>query len=527
MLPSRSQRASHAATTCSARRGGWIVATKWIDATGTRRRSINGSRGPRIGLCLVCAILLGALGPVATTSQASPAPQDAPSSIVYLPLALHGTAASELVPPAPAPSATPDTTALPPTTLPTATATPAPSATAEPLPAIELDGDWVRTPHYALLSPSAAVDKRDLGHMMEQFYAQASAYFGAEPAGADRLVGKVFADSASYRAGLAADGITDDLGSSGGYYSPHTKAFYLFVQPSRHYTRMLTMHEAGHRLQNLAGGCSYPGWWTEGEAEHLGMHTWDGRTLHMARQPLISLEDHPKSALDAFRDKGGDVGPIVRGDGGWSYREAWAVVSFLRAAHPAQFDGLRARYCAGEPSAEAWQAVFGAPVSAAMNAAYEAWLVANQQPWRWVWNAFEPWGDRGLHGQADSNALAILKERPAKLEVAIEPISEAMAAGIVVAYYGTEDFVMLRLFADRSLQVIRVTEGFRWQWLKSGSAPEPADGALDRMSATVEGDRLILAMNGEAFFVLDDPRDLAGTFGVNLEGCELRLTVLP
>jgi hypothetical protein len=376
------------------------------------------------------------------------------------------------------------------------------------------------------------VDKQELGRLMEQFYTQATSYFGSEPAivteGGERLVGKIFADQTSYREGLRADGIPGGAGGSGGYFDPGTRTFYLFVQPSRHYTRMLTMHEAGHQLQRLAGGCNYPGWWTEGEAEHLGMHSWDGETLHMSRQPLISLEDHPKSALAAFERKGRDLGYIVRGETGWSYHEAWAVVSFLRDTFPEEFKDLRRRYCSGEKTAEGWRAVFGEPVSAALNDAYAAWLAANQQPWDWIWNAFEPWGARGLHGQAaDTNALAAMKERPDELEIEIEPLSGNLRAGIVVAYYGTSDFVMLRLFADRSLQVIRVSEGFRWDWLHRTTAPEAAPDTLDRMSARVEGERLVLSMNGEEVYVLEDPRDLAGSFGMNLEGCEIRLRILP
>ncbi len=483
---------------------------------------------------------------------ASPAAQDEPpAAVVYLPLTMLDASRADLhVGPAgpgatALPSSAPPTAGPGPTSTPTGIATetpdptvqPSPSAlpspTTKPDPPIEIDGDWVRTPHYALLSPSEAIDKQELGRMMEQFYDQATAYFGAEPEGDERLVGKIFADDASYRAGLAADGIGSGAGGSGGYFDPGTRTFYLFVQPSRHYTRMLTLHEATHQMQRLAGDCSNPGWWTEGEAEHLGMHTWDGETLQLVSQPLISLEDHPRSALEAFQRKGRDVGPIVAGSPDYSYREAWALVSFVRATAPREFRALRARYCAGEASAEAWRAVFGRDVDAALNTGYETWLQANQQPWTWVWNTFEPLGPDGFHGVAmNSNALAAMKERPDALTVEIEPIAGALRAGLAVAYYGPHDFVMVRLYADRRLEIIRVTEGFQWTWLHRATAPEPQAGALDSMSARVEGaeaggdERLVIAMNGQDVFTLDDPRDVAGRFGLNLEGCEMRVRVL-
>ncbi len=335
------------------------------------------------------------------------------------------------------------------------------------------------------------------------------------------MVGKIFADHASYLAGLIEDGILGDLGGSGGYYDPGGRAFYLYVQPSRHYTRMLTMHEATHQLHHRAGSCRSPGWWTEGEAEYLGMHTWDGEELHLARQPLISLEDYPKSALEAFDTKGEDIGYLARGESGWSYREAWALVSYVHAEHPVEAGTLRARYCAGDDAASGWRSAFGASFTAETNASHHAWLVANQQPWQWVWNEFEPLGLDGFHGRSDSNAIAITKARPDDLTIEFEPVSGSLRAGIVVAYHDTSDFVMLRLYADRRLEIIRVKPGWEWEWLLFTTAPEPETGAADRMSASVSDGAIRIAMNGVEVMVLDAPRDLEGRFGLNLEGCEV------
>ena len=489
--------------------------------------------GPRVILILLLPVLVLTSLP-AKPAASAPAQQDDSSSVVFLPLTLSDAARSDLEPGVPLPSATPaeptaSVTAPPPTASPTPTLGP----TAIPEPPIEIEGDWVRTPHYELLSPSTSIDKRDLGLMMEQFYTQATGYFEAEPEGVgtgegeSRLVGKIFADNASYLAGLRADGIGADLGGSGGYYDPGGKIFYLFVQPSRHYTRMLTMHEAAHQLQHLAGGCRNPGWWTEGEADHLGMHTWDGKTLHMKLQPLISLEDHPESALEAFSSKGRDIGYITRGERGWSYREAWGVVSFLNDKLPTEAKALRGRYCGGESSAEGWAAVFGGPVTAEINESYEVWLSSNQQPWDWVWNSFEPLGHDGFHGQAGSNAIAVMKVRPEALTVEIEPVSGNLRAGLMVAYHDSSDFVMLRLYADRRLEVIRVNPGWSWAWLVSITAPEPDAGTLDRMGARIEDGKLVVTVNGSEVVVLDDPKDVAGSFGLNLEGCEILVRVLP
>ena len=121
----------------------------------------------------------------------------------------------------------------------------------------------------------------------------------------------------------------------------------------------------------------------------------------------------------------------------------------------------------------------------------------------------------------------MMKERPSDLEVEIEPISEALKAGLIVGYHGTEEFVMLRLFADRRLHVIRVSSGFSWDWLLRTTAVDAPAGQFDRMAARIENQTVVLSVNGEDVFTLDQARDVEGSFGFNLEGSDLRLRVLP
>lgn len=495
------------------------------------------TRAPITPLIFAAIAVFIALAPPGRTAIAAPAIRSDPAFVIHLPLVMNTAARADFAPGVPiSPSPTmpgattsPGATTTPttPTLEPTLEPTPDPTATSPP-PPIEIEGDWVRTPHYALLSPSPAVDKLDLGRMMEQFYDQATAYFGAEPdlADTERLVGKIYADAAAYRAGLIADGIFGDPGGSGGYYDPGGGVFYLFIQPSRHFTRMLTLHEATHQLQHRAGGCRSPGWWTEGEAELLGMHTWDGETLHIARQPLISLEDYPERALEAFRAKGGDVGYLTRGEGGWSYREAWALAAFAHDAYPAEAGRLRARYCAGDDAATGWAEAFGGPFTPALTAEYEAWLMANQEPWEWIYNEFEPHGERAFRGRSDVNAIAVTKVRPMELTVELEPVSGSLRAGILVGYHDPSDFVMLRLYADRRLEVIRVSPGWSWSWLLVTTAPTPAPGLMDRMSAAVVDGAIEITMNGERVITLDGARDVEGRFGLNLEGCEVVMRLI-
>ena len=361
------------------------------DSIRRRRNRFIKDKGDRmrklIRLCLIGAIATLALE-VEFVPEAAAAPlvQEDWNSVIYVPLALEDAGESDFAPLRPAPSTTPTDPSGTPTISATPSVSPGASATLEPTlapsptptlipPSIRIDGDWVETDHYRLFSPSERVDKDALGRMMEQYYAYTTDYFGAEPTSDLPLIGKIFADRESYVAGLVEDGFSASAGGSGGYYHPRTKTFYLFVQPTQHYTRMLTMHEATHQMQDLAGDCSYPTWWSEGEAEHLGMHSWDGSQLESTLHPLVTLEDYPKQALKRFEERGKAFQPIVTDRSGWNYREAWALVSFLREEHPEDFDTLRTAYCSGEASVEAWTDVFGPPVGTDLTIEYEllAW----------------------------------------------------------------------------------------------------------------------------------------------------------
>jgi hypothetical protein len=414
-------------------------------------------------------------------------------------------------------------TLAPPTSLPTQP----PSATPAPTPSIVIDGDRVLTDHYELRISTDRIDKQEFGRLLEAYYPQAVEHFGAAPTSKDpdgRLIGEIYHDDVSYQAALArryrlAPG-------SGGYYAPWLEKFYLFVQPSRHYSRQLTLHEATHQMQSQAGGCKLPGWWAEGEPEYLGMHTWDGISLQTQVIPPISLEDYPAGALSNFESKGSDIGYIVRGESGWVRKEGWGIIAYLFDTRPEQAEALRKRYCAGEESGAAWAAVFGGPVDDAMNSTYHAWLLEHQQPWQWVWNTFEPDGPNAFKAFSGSNAIAVLKQVPRRLEVDLGPSSEAMQAGIMFNYRGTSDFTMLRLNKARKLSIIRVEPGWNWSWKKTLDIPPRADDGLDTMRIDIEHPITVVYVNDQEVASYTEPSVAEGQVGLNLEGSAVRFRVL-
>lgn len=115
--------------------------------------------------------------------------------------------------------------------------------------------------------------------------------------------------------------------------------FWIYEQPSAFYRRYLMLHEGTHAfMQQLLGGRGAP-WYSEGMAEYLSVHTWDGKNLAL-KQTIDNREDAPlwgrvKLVKDAFAAGQGlmpedilmmDDEEFLRNE---SYGWAWALCHFL------------------------------------------------------------------------------------------------------------------------------------------------------------------------------------------------------
>lgn len=115
--------------------------------------------------------------------------------------------------------------------------------------------------------------------------------------------------------------------------------FWIYEQPSAFYRRYLMLHEGTHAfMQQMLGGRGAP-WYSEGMAEYLSVHTWDGKNLAL-KQTIDHREDAPlwgrvKLVKDAFAAGQGlmpedillmDDEEFLRNE---SYGWAWALCHFL------------------------------------------------------------------------------------------------------------------------------------------------------------------------------------------------------
>ena len=161
------------------------------------------------------------------------------------------------------------------------------------------------------------------------------------PASTDgyRLAGMVMQDIERFKkCGL----VPPDLpGFPAGYSRGHE--FWLFAQKDEYYTQHLLLHEGTHAFMNWFHGSTGPPWFSEGMAEWVALHQWNGRRVKLAvdmasaddcrgwgrigtikrmidGQKAMSLDDVFNIPPSAFRD--------VR-----YYAWSWAACEFL-SSHP-------------------------------------------------------------------------------------------------------------------------------------------------------------------------------------------------
>ena len=93
-----------------------------------------------------------------------------------------------------------------------------------------------------------------------------------------RLAGMVMQDIERFKkCGL----VPADLpGFPAGYSRGHE--FWLFAQKDDYYTRHLILHEGTHALMNWFHGSTGPPWFSEGMAEWVALHHWNGRRVKLA-----------------------------------------------------------------------------------------------------------------------------------------------------------------------------------------------------------------------------------------------------
>ena len=149
-----------------------------------------------------------------------------------------------------------------------------------------------------LYSETSQEKARMMSKMIESSFSAMEEWFHSSPPSTTRLVVEVYQTETEWANAIASDGLDIPYGA-GGYYHPTTQKAYLYVQPTRYYTRQLLIHEVIHQFHDLirTSDQALPGWYIEGMARYLSMYDWDGSCIQLGRLPLITQEDMPQRAL--------------------------------------------------------------------------------------------------------------------------------------------------------------------------------------------------------------------------------------
>ncbi len=278
-----------------------------------------------------------------------------------------------------------------------------------------------------------------------------------------------------------------DLGwasDGGGFFAWKNKRAYLYVQPSEQYTRQLILHEATHQFHHLTRArMKKPTgfWWIEGVAEYFGMHNWDGKSLKTGVVPAITLEDYPAKALSQFNLIGGNMMAMMTGEAKaikGKRHLPWAWIHFLRATYPKTFTALTTLLDKQMPMQAAWAATFKLPPTAKSKLVreFKAHLLANQQPWKWVWNS---WQQRGklLRGKSGVNALAVLKTTPEAMGAMVTPNGKKFLVALVFGFRDSKNFHLLQMTSPTHVKIMQYTDG-KWTRRHRQTVPERRAGIM-------------------------------------------------
>jgi hypothetical protein len=284
------------------------------------------------------------------------------------------------------------------------------------------------------------------------------------------------------------------------------------------------VHEAAHQFHYLARTRNKPpaaGWYTEGIAEHLSWHRWDGTRLVLGVLPGISLKDYPAAALEQMELPSFDLAAVVGGKLHASRPVCWALLRFLATGQDGQplpgFEDFLRKMDAGGEAGPVFRARFGRP--GRLLPRLLAWLRAHQTPWSQVFNEWEQTAEGAFRGRAGVVSAARLKQPATLLRAVVElpPEKRRWRAGLLLHWTGPEDYTVALVTYGGSITVDRRHRG-RWESLHRGR--HPAEGAQTR--------RLEAQRRGAAVAFLLDGREVGAwalpgaTLGLAMDNGDLR-----
>jgi hypothetical protein len=195
--------------------------------------------------------------------------------------------------------------------------------------------------------PETVAEVQQLPAIFDLAVAEMAKYFQVDPAKLNdwKLVGCLMESKPRFQgAGL----YTVDLPDFPNGFHKGSQIWW-FDQPSDYYRRHLMIHEGVHAFMSQWTGGAGPPWYSEGMAELLGTHEWDGQHLKLGYNPpdktLVPYWGRVKIVRDEFAaNRGLTLVDVFRFDGqahlkNEAYGWCWAATSFL-SQHPRTRDAF-------------------------------------------------------------------------------------------------------------------------------------------------------------------------------------------
>ncbi len=381
----------------------------------------------------------------------------------------------------------------------------------------------VRTTHYELHSEGAQAEAEEWGRVLEAAWPQLKAFFRAEPLlkEGERLRVVVTESAEAWTKAIAASGGNPPGSGAGGYYCPISRTAFLYRQPSTWYTRTLLLHEVAHQFHFLgATGNRSPGarWYIEGVAEHLSHHAWDGATLALGVVPLLSLENRAGLARSRVQDPAFDIEALVN-DGPHERPEAMHLVRFLLEGEGGnrrkRFEALAARLDRGGQAAALFGRSLGPPQR--LLEQWRGWLDGVQEPLAPVHVDWDTRGPRSVRGSSGGVSGCRVRRPAASITATLAPTPRTRwSAGLLLHATDAAQYTVA-LVTPSGLRVQRL-EKAGWSMLPVGQPPPPPGDQPWRLTATREGTRVTLRVNGSEVGSYDLPGD---ALGLAVDGCTM------
>ncbi len=346
------------------------------------------------------------------------------------------------------------------------------------------DSDWVvSSTHYRLEVDGSESSAMELGLLAEASWLAYGEWFGVEPTQLPLRAG-FYRDQSALQAAMVRDGASP--ASSAGYYDWGSQTAYTGDQPTNYYDHVLFLHELAHQWHHLAAqpDSNQAAWYTEGLAETLSRHDWDGECLRIARLPVISQEDFSAAAIRIVDANGSDVQGWIAQDVWPGERPLWfAVTRWLMELDPEAFEAFRLAYDAD--ASVSVSDYFGT----LDGDEFETWLIGEQEPLTPVWLEWTHRSSDSVRGFADYSSVARVKNVGPTFSATLEVPEGDFMAGLLLGWASAQENTVLYVHQDGSLTLGETLGGSLTFW-DAGSIPAPS-GALPMSLEWEQGQPLV------------------------------------